>query len=716
MIRISRAARTVPLFPFVVVAATLQSAVSAAIDREAVVRRHEVAIDRVDPEAALSVGNGDFAFTVDATGLQSLEQVHYEKGIPLETLSTWAWHSYPNPEGLRIEDAMEAQDFHGRKILYASQQRTPAGIYFRQNPHPIPLGQISLTLDGRPVLADELGAIDQRLDLWTGLISSRYTLRGQPVHVQTVAHANESTIAVRIESPLLKNGALRVRFRFPYAHDLSRQNKPPLVWDKPESHRTTLVSTDAQSALLERRLDESTYFTRLAWIGSATLQENAPHDFSLGATDGDGLEFVCAFGPERSIQQMATSTFADVKTASAAGWRDYWTRGGIVDFSRCTDPRARELERRVILSQYLVKVNYAGHIPPAETGLTHISWYGKHNTEMYFWHAAQFYQWGRTELLEKGLAWYLKILPRGKADAAAQGFDGVRWPKMTGFDGSTGPGGINPFIIWNQPNPIYLCELVYRSRPERATLEKYQDLVFESAKFLASFAQFDRATGRYVLGPPIKNVSEQSGENLTQNPTFELAYWYYGLQLAQSWRERLGMPPEPKWADILARLSRLPESEGKYVEIETFPELYKDPEPLPTSMLMAYGFLPQTPLIDRETARRTFHEVNRRNGIHRWLSWQLGQGAMTAARLGEPEKAVEIATNPDPAARFMPSGHVRRPKEPEGCIAYLPVNASLLSAIALMCAGWDDAPPGNAPGFPQDGTWDVQWEGLHRMP
>jgi len=59
---------------------------------------------------------------------------------------------------------------------------------------------------------------------------------------------------------------------------------------------------------------------------------------------------------------------------------------------------------------------------------------------------------------------------------------------------------------------------------------------------------------------------------------------------------------------------------------------------------------------------------------------------------------------------------VRRPKEPDGCPAYLPVNAAFLSAVGLMVAGWDGAPAVNAPGFPRDGSWVVRSEGLNRMP
>jgi len=77
---------------------------------------------------------------------------------------------------------------------------------------------------------------------------------------------------------------------------------------------------------------------------------------------------------------------------------------------------------------------------------------------------------------------------------------------------------------------------------------------------------------------------------------------------------------------------------------------------------------------------------------------------------------VDIICNDANNARFLKNGHVQRAKEPLGCPAYLPVNSSFLSAVALMAAGWDGAPHVNAPGFPQDGTWKVKWEGLEPLP
>ena len=47
---------------------------------------------------------------------------------------------------------------------------------------------------------------------------------------------------------------------------------------------------------------------------------------------------------------------------------------------------------------------------------------------------------------------------------------------------------------------------------------------------------------------------------------------------------------------------------------------------------------------------------------------------------------------------------------------YIPGTGALLAAVAMMAAGWDAAPPGDAPGFPRDGSWVVRSEGLHKLP
>src|ERR1019366_9845407 len=76
------------------------------IDRHALVSRHDIAIHAADPMGAMAVGNGEFAFNFDVTGAQSFPE-YYEKTMPIGILSTWGWHSFPNPNGFTLDRSEE---------------------------------------------------------------------------------------------------------------------------------------------------------------------------------------------------------------------------------------------------------------------------------------------------------------------------------------------------------------------------------------------------------------------------------------------------------------------------------------------------------------------------------------------------------------------------------------------------------------------------------
>ena len=61
---------------------------ASAIDRQALVERNNPHITAIDTLASLSVGNGEFAVTVDVTGLQTFPEL-YSKGVPLGTQAQW---------------------------------------------------------------------------------------------------------------------------------------------------------------------------------------------------------------------------------------------------------------------------------------------------------------------------------------------------------------------------------------------------------------------------------------------------------------------------------------------------------------------------------------------------------------------------------------------------------------------------------------------------
>src|SRR5687768_775840 len=72
------------------------------IDRHALVTRHNPTLRRADLLSPLSLGNGEFAFTADITGLQTFPRFYDRDdnaqsgrgATPLVTQSQWGWHSY----------------------------------------------------------------------------------------------------------------------------------------------------------------------------------------------------------------------------------------------------------------------------------------------------------------------------------------------------------------------------------------------------------------------------------------------------------------------------------------------------------------------------------------------------------------------------------------------------------------------------------------------
>jgi hypothetical protein len=87
--------------------------------------------------------------------------------------------------------------------------------------------------------------------------------------------------------------------------------------------------------------------------------------------------------------------------------------------------------------------------------------------------------------------------------------------------------------------------------------------------------------------------------------------------------------------------------------------------------------------------------------------------AFTAARLGRGDWAVDSLLLDQKKNTYLRNGHNFQTNQ---LPLYLPGNGGLLTAVAMMAAGWDGCPPGNAPGFPQDGQWVVLHEGLAPMP
>ena len=688
------------------------------IDRHDLVTRHNPVYRNIEALAPLSVGNGKFCFTADFTGLQTFFEAYNagDDGFPLCTLAEWGWHSYPNAPQDDSQLRLTPFDTFGREVGYGVDETGQEELFrgLRQNAHKFHLGNIGFTLAGKPLSLETCEVQKQTLDLWEGRLCSEWTAAGTRVLTETLVHPWEDTLYVRVRSPLVAAGKLQVALRFPYGS----HKKSGADFTAVSRHRTEFIHTTSGPIQLERAMDGTRYRVTVGFTGIAvdTLAETGfllAHTLILrGKTPGtDTWELAFRFEPLHIpvLDKLGDSpgggvepyppSFTQAQETCRRFWETYWMHGGAMDFSGSPDRRAGEMERRLVLSQYLTAIQSRGRFPPAETGLSCNSWYGKFHLEMHFWHSAHFALWGRVEVLKKSLAYYKYLLPQARSIAASQGYKGARWPKMCDPRGFNTPSSIAVLLLWQQPHPIMLAELCYRAAPAEDFLREYREVILATAEFMESFIHWTDCRG--VLGAPYMPAQERHDPKTVLNAPYELEYFRWALKQADQWLARLGKAP--RFGDAAEKLALPPQKDGCYAAHENCPDSFSSP-PFCTdhpSMLAMYGVL-KSEKIDPARMSATLDRVL---AVWDWQSlwgWDFPMMAMTAYRLGRREEAIDLLLRDSPKNTYLPNGHNRQTGSNDLPL-YLPGNGSLLLAAAMMAADTQGFPPG----------FTVQSEGLH---
>ena len=257
------------------------SAIGGAIDRHALVTRHN--LEWNDLRGQVPLGNGEFCFNADATGLQTFGG---------STMSHWAWHSAPLPPGCTPADipptgTVETGRIHGPMQKAAARSELDGWMF--RNPHPINLARLRFKHGAGAVLnSKEVGGVSRRYDLWTGLHTARFEVDGQPVTVETCVHPTLDLIAVRAQSPLFRESQLVVALDFPYP---STDSKLPWVgdWNRSDSHVSELaLRVDERRADIHRTADAATYHVCVVWaqgcgFARGTEETSVPTETQAGA-------------------------------------------------------------------------------------------------------------------------------------------------------------------------------------------------------------------------------------------------------------------------------------------------------------------------------------------------------------------------------------------------------------------------------------------------
>ncbi|MEJ0030884.1 MAG: hypothetical protein WDO15_11165 [Bacteroidota bacterium] len=177
------------------------------------------------------------------------------------------------------------------------------------------------------------------------------------------------------------------------------------------------------------------------------------------------------------------------------------------------------------------------------------------------------------------------------------------------------------------------------------------------ADFMASFVR--KRNNEFHLCHPLIPAQEIFEATKTDDPAYELQYWRFGLMVAQQWRRRLNLPENEEWKDIIEHIAPLPTANGLYLPNATTSNAYTDDQfrrdhP---SVLAAFGVLPADERIDNKVMRATFDNImNKCNGSQRG-GWDYPMMAMTAARLSQPEKAIDALMMDVQKNTYLVNGH-----------------------------------------------------------
>lgn len=347
------------------------------IDRRSVVSLFNPTRNASNPQTPMQVGNGNFAFGVDVTGLQTF--------LPFATMSSWGWKNDSLPVGRTTADVESYRgiiiDNHGLQVQYDFGGEKTIETWLIQNPNRLNLARIGLLFLGESggpsnLTENDLSNVHQVLDLWTGVIKSTFNLNGVPISIKTVSSQSSDSVAITITSQLLADGRLGLFIDFPW-NDGKQKFKAPFVGDfTSAANHTTVLSSDHLGARITHQTDAFIYHSLLSG-DEAKVTRDSPtsHRYSIHPVrKSNEFSIVVSFAPDPVT--LGPLEPEQVHRSSKTVWNKFWQTEGFIDLTGSSDPRARELQRRIILSRYLMRVNEAGDSPPQESGLVNNGWVG----------------------------------------------------------------------------------------------------------------------------------------------------------------------------------------------------------------------------------------------------------------------------------------------------------------------------------------------------
>lgn len=581
--------------------------------------KYNLKFNHIDSKNPVTIGNGDFAITLDQTGTQSLYEIY--KDIPLSTMSNKNWF-YKDKKDIKPSYV------DGKAYMLFNLDNDPNYQINRQYPFKYSFMQILLYDNDKLIDINNIKDVKQELDLYKGIVTSSFNYKEKINKTTSFIYQDHDEFNFKLQSDNLN---LALKFNYPsYTKNGYRLDILPNVLVKED--RITLLYDDKNS--LSFKLKSSSNYQ----IVENTLIFDNNVSFSL------------------ALDEIKEGKLLD----------EFWKcdNGIIID--------NEELVKKMVLSKYLLHVNSTGIYPPQESGLTYNCWNSKFHLEMHLIHSLWNIYNNHVGDLVKSFDYYLSIMPSSLKRASLNGYKGLRFPKMTGPDGEDSPSNIGPLLIWQAPHILFMLQEIYYLYNKENIIKKYEPLISGTIDFMISFLTLKDS--KYQMLDPLLEACESIPLDRCQNPSFELEYWRYTLERQPKIDTVLYGHQRYDYLDITSKIITPKEDDGIYLKtygvIDKY-DLYKDH---PTEGFLMSFF--KSKIVDKEKMVKTIDYILKNMDLSSYWGWDFPFLGLSLLNCGEIEKSIEVTQLNTINNQYLYNGYNTSPRD--DLKAYLPGNGAFL--------------------------------------
>ena len=582
--------------------------------------KYNLKFNHIDSKNPVTIGNGDFAITLDQTGTQSLYEIY--KDIPLSTMSNKNWF-YKDKKDIKPSYV------DGKAYMLFNLDNDPNYQINRQYPFKYSFMQILLYDNDKLIDINNIKDVKQELDLYKGIVTSSFNYKEKINKTISFIYQDHDEFNFKLQSDNLN---LALKFNYPsYTKNGYRLDILPNVLVKED--RITLLYDDKNS--LSFKLKSS---SKYQIVENTLIFDDNNVSFSL------------------ALDEIKEGKLLD----------EFWKcdNGIIID--------NEELVKKMVLSKYLLHVNSTGIYPLQESGLTYNCWNSKFHLEMHLIHSLWNIYNNHVGDLVKSFDYYLSIMPSSLKRASLNGYKGLRFPKMTGPDGEDSPSNIGPLLIWQAPHILFMLQEIYYLYNKENIIKKYEPLISGTIDFMISFLTLKDS--KYQMLDPLLEACESIPLDRCQNPSFELEYWRYTLERQPKIDTVLYGHQRYDYLDITSKIITPKEDDGIYLKtygvIDKY-DLYKDH---PTEGFLMSFF--KSKIVDKEKMVKTIDYILKNMDLSSYWGWDFPFLGLSLLNCGEIEKSIEVTQLNTINNQYLYNGYNTSPRD--DLKAYLPGNGAFL--------------------------------------